>query len=160
MCLGVYNFALVLNEKVGRPAWMAWMEVVGGIYNLQPLRSRWLTLLSMGTLDSPVVHRTLYCSLFGECHVSRPLGFEAIDRWSLLSSCSTEQFGGTPDSPVRSDFAVLTSDFYSADCAAASTVDCWAKLTIAPLAHRTVRWILAEWIWENPRVASSRGASA
>jgi hypothetical protein len=56
------------------------MEVVGGIYNLQPLRSRWLTLLSMGTLDSPVVHRTLYCSLFGECHVSRPLGFEAIDR--------------------------------------------------------------------------------
>jgi hypothetical protein len=27
-----------------------------GIYSLQPLPSRWLTLLSMGTSDSPVVH--------------------------------------------------------------------------------------------------------
>jgi hypothetical protein len=27
------------------------MEVVGGIYSLQPLPSRWLTLLSMGTPD-------------------------------------------------------------------------------------------------------------
>jgi hypothetical protein len=26
----------------------------GGIYTLQPLPSRWLTLLSMGTPDSPV----------------------------------------------------------------------------------------------------------
>jgi hypothetical protein len=56
------------------------MEVVGGIYSLQPLPSHWLTLLSMGTPDSPVVHRTLYCSLSGECHVSRPLGFGVVDR--------------------------------------------------------------------------------
>jgi hypothetical protein len=28
------------------------MEVVGGIYSLQPLPSRWLSLLSMGTPDS------------------------------------------------------------------------------------------------------------
>jgi hypothetical protein len=34
------------------------MEVVGGIYSLQPLPSRWLSLLSMDTPDSPVVHRT------------------------------------------------------------------------------------------------------
>jgi hypothetical protein len=33
-------------------------EVVGGIYSPQPLPSRWLFLLSMGTTDSPVVHRT------------------------------------------------------------------------------------------------------
>jgi hypothetical protein len=46
------------------------MEVVGGIYSLQPLPSRWLTLLSMGTPDSLVVHRTWYCSLFDVCHVS------------------------------------------------------------------------------------------
>jgi hypothetical protein len=55
------------------------MEVVGGIYSLQPLPSRWPTLLSMGTLDSPVVHWTLYCSLSGECHANRPLGFGAVD---------------------------------------------------------------------------------
>jgi hypothetical protein len=56
------------------------MEVVGGIYSLQPLPSSWLTLLSMGTPDSPVVHGTWYCSLFGACHVSRPLGFGVVDR--------------------------------------------------------------------------------
>jgi hypothetical protein len=55
------------------------MEVVACIYSLQPLSSRWLTLLSMGTPDSLVVHQTLYCSLSGECHVSRPLDFGAVD---------------------------------------------------------------------------------
>jgi hypothetical protein len=33
-----------------------------------------------GTLDSPVVHRTGYCSLSGACHVSSALGFGAVDR--------------------------------------------------------------------------------
>jgi hypothetical protein len=55
------------------------MEVVGGIYSLQPLPSRWLSLLLMDTPDSPVVHRTGHCSLFGACHVSTPLGFGAVD---------------------------------------------------------------------------------
>jgi hypothetical protein len=56
------------------------MEVVGGIYSLQPLPSRWLTLLLMGTPDSSVVRRILHCSLSGVYHVSGPLGFGAIDR--------------------------------------------------------------------------------
>jgi hypothetical protein len=56
------------------------MEVVGGIYSLQPLPSRWLTLLLTGTLDSPVVHWTWHCSLSGACHVIGPLGFGAVDR--------------------------------------------------------------------------------
>jgi hypothetical protein len=30
--------------------------------------------------DSPVVHRTWHCSGSGACHVSCPLGFEAVDR--------------------------------------------------------------------------------
>jgi hypothetical protein len=71
--------------------------VVGGIYSLQPLPSRWLFLLSMGTLDSPVVHRTEHCSLSGACHVSTPLGFGAVDRWSPLSCSFTGQSGATPD---------------------------------------------------------------
>jgi hypothetical protein len=53
------------------------MVVVGGIYSPQPL---FQPLLSLDTLDSLVVHRTLHCSLSGECHVSRPLGFGAVDR--------------------------------------------------------------------------------
>jgi hypothetical protein len=55
-------------------------EVVGGIYSLQPLPSRWLFLLSMGTPDSLVVYRTWHCSLSGACHVSTSLGFGAVDR--------------------------------------------------------------------------------
>jgi hypothetical protein len=70
------------------------MEVVGGIYILQPLPSRWLTLLSMGTPDSPVVHRTWHCSLSDACHVSYPLGFGAVDRWRLLSSSGTRHMSG------------------------------------------------------------------
>jgi hypothetical protein len=56
------------------------MEVVGGIYSLEPLPSHWLSLLSMGTPDSAVVHRTGHCSVSGACHVSCPLGFGAVDR--------------------------------------------------------------------------------
>jgi hypothetical protein len=67
-------------ECEGRKASMASREVVGGIYSLQPLSSRWLTLVSMGTPDSPVVHQTLHCSLSSPCHVSGPLGFGTVDR--------------------------------------------------------------------------------
>jgi hypothetical protein len=55
------------------------MVVVGGIYSPNHYSSRWLTALLMGTLDSADVHQTLHCSLFGECHVSRSLGFGAVD---------------------------------------------------------------------------------
>jgi hypothetical protein len=73
------------------------MEVVGGIYSLQPLPSRWLSLLSMDTPDSPVVHRTVHCSLSGAYHVSTPLGFGAVDRWNHLSCSCTGQSSATPD---------------------------------------------------------------
>jgi hypothetical protein len=72
-------------------------EVVGGIYSLQPLPSRWVSLLSMGTSDSPVAHRinTIYCPV---CVTSaRPMGFGAVDRWKPLSCSCTVQSGATPD---------------------------------------------------------------
>jgi hypothetical protein len=119
-------------------AWMAWMEVVGGIYSLQSLPSRCLTLLSMGTTDSPVVHQTWHCSLSGACHVGRPLKSFVLLRHRT----------------------VLTSDFCTVHCSIVRTVDRWVQLTVASLAHRTVRWIIAEWLWENPRSASLRSASA
>jgi hypothetical protein len=98
-------------------------------------------------------------TLFIACHVTRPLGIGAVDRWSPLSSCGTGQSGGTPDSLVRSDFC-----FVHCTVVAQSTVRCsWPLLrwlTGQSGAHQTVRWIIAEWLWENPRAASSWGASA
>jgi hypothetical protein len=47
--------------------------------------------------DSPVVHQTGHYSVSGACHISGPLGFGAVDRWSLLSYSCTRQSGGTLD---------------------------------------------------------------
>jgi hypothetical protein len=65
------------------------------------------SLLSMGTPDNTVVHRTWHCLLSGACYVSRPLGFGAVDRWSHLSSCSTGQSGV---------FWLCSSDFCTMHC--------------------------------------------
>jgi hypothetical protein len=72
-------------------------EVVGGIYSLQPLPRRWLSLLAMGTPDSPVVHRTTTNHYPVRATSARPLGFRAVDRCNPLSFCCTGQSGGTPD---------------------------------------------------------------
>ncbi len=72
---------------------MALNEVVGGIYSIQPLPSRWQSMLAMGTPDSPVVHQTVTVHCLVRATSARPLGFGAIDRWSRLSFCSTGQFG-------------------------------------------------------------------
>jgi hypothetical protein len=95
-------FAFGLPSKTGcdselQKTWMPLKEVVGGIYILQPLPSHWMFLLSMGTPDSPVVHRTGHCSLSGACHVSMSLGFGVVDCWSPLSCSCTGQSGATPD---------------------------------------------------------------
>jgi hypothetical protein len=66
---------------------MRWLVA---IYSLQPLPSRWLRLLAMGTLDS-------HNSLSGARHVRAPLRFGGVDRWNPLSFCYTGQSGGTPD---------------------------------------------------------------
>jgi hypothetical protein len=72
-------------------------EVGWGIYSLQPLSSRWLSLLAMGTPDSPVVHQTCTIHYPVRTTSARPLGFGAIDRWNPLSCSCTGQSGATLD---------------------------------------------------------------
>jgi hypothetical protein len=76
MCLGVNVIALVLNRNF-RKLGCHWRRWLGGIYSFQPLLSRWLSLLAMGTPDSPMVHRigTIHCSV--RATSARPLGFGA-----------------------------------------------------------------------------------
>jgi hypothetical protein len=74
---------------------MAYMEVVGGIYSLQPLPSRWLSM----------AHRTVqWCTGQGTVHCSVPA--TSAHRWGL-ELLTVEVFCplAAPDSPVRSDFS-------------------------------------------------------
>jgi hypothetical protein len=63
----------------------------------------------MGAPDSLVRHQTdtVQCPVCR--HVTQPLGFGAESTVGALSSCGTGQSGATPDNPVPSDFAALTS---------------------------------------------------
>jgi hypothetical protein len=105
----------------------------------------------MGTPDSPMVHRTHHCSLSGACHVSRLLGFGAVDRRSPLSSCGTGQSGV---------FWLCSSYFWLLLCPLflrqrsrpLDEVDrCSVGSPDSLVTHRSVRWILVEWLSENPR---------
>jgi hypothetical protein len=62
----------------------------------------------------------------------------SADRWGL-ERLAVEVLCplAAPDSPVRSDFAALTSDLRTVHCSSDIAVDRWAQLTVAPLAHRT-----------------------
>jgi hypothetical protein len=72
LCLGVYPFALVLNEKVGMLRWLEWRWL--GVFIVQPL---FQLLLSMGTPNSPVMHRTGHYIV--HCSVSAT----STDHWGL-----------------------------------------------------------------------------
>jgi hypothetical protein len=96
MCLRVFGFALAMNMEFKKLGWH-WRRWLGGIYSLQPLPSRWLFLLVMGTPDSPVVHRTVtvHCPV---CATSAcPLGFGASWPLEPLSCSCIRQSGATPD---------------------------------------------------------------
>jgi hypothetical protein len=108
MCLGVESFALVLNAIFGM---LGCLELwwLGGIYSPQPPKWPLGRLLAMSAPDSLVCHRTGTVGYPVRCHVTQPLGFGAKSTVGALSPYGTRQSGATPDSPVPSDFAALTS---------------------------------------------------
>jgi hypothetical protein len=59
-----------------------------------------------------------------------------LERLTIEVICSLV----APDSPVHSDFAVLTSDFCIVHCSSRQRSRPLVKLIVAPLAHRIVRW--------------------
>jgi hypothetical protein len=97
-------------------------------------------LLAMGATGQCLVRR----------HVIQTLGLGAGRLLEALSSCGTGQSGATPDSPVPLWPTALTSAAFTVlhvhcqsrplradDCCSACSPD-------SPVAHRTVRWIIAE----------------
>jgi hypothetical protein len=100
----------------------------------------------MGAPDSPVAHWTVTVHCLVRTTSAQPLGFGAVDRWRRLSSCCTGQSGA---------LWLLCSDFCRdtiQHCSFAQSI-IGARGDVAPLAHRTVRWIIAKRASEFPRVA-------
>jgi hypothetical protein len=105
------SIALVLNRNF-RKLGCHWRRWLGGIYSLQPLSSRWRSLLAMGKPDSLVAHwtATVHCQVHATS--ARPLGFGAVDRWNPLSFSCTGQSGSTPDMSGVFWLYALTSDLH------------------------------------------------
>jgi hypothetical protein len=151
--LGVNVRALLLNvifRKLGCQR-MWWL---GGIYSPQPLCSRWQRLLAMGAPDSPVRHRTgtVHCPV--RATSARPLGFWAVDRWSCLSSCCTGQ-SGAPLILLLWLLRGIVLHCSSCQSTIGAGSRCSTSSPDSPVAHRTVRWIIAERASIFPRVAGS-----
>jgi hypothetical protein len=126
MCLGVNAFALVLNVEFKKLGWLEWWWL-RGIYSPNHYSShccRW----ARRTVWWCTEHDTIQC----------PVRATSVDCWGL-ERLTVEVLCplAAPDSPVRSDFAALTSDLRTVHCSSDIAVDHCAQLVVAPLAHRT-----------------------
>jgi hypothetical protein len=122
----------------------------GGFYSHQPNCSRWWSLLATGAPDSPV-HRTL-SGLPPRHLLVRPWSWSTVGGFDLMWHRTVRCHTGQSGAPLT-----RCSDFCRVYCAALFTVrvDRCAQIVVAPLVHRTVRWIIAELRLGNPKVKSS-----
>jgi hypothetical protein len=135
--------------------WMQWLKtwmlevlVVGGIYS--PNHQKWslaMAAVVWRTEQFGAPPDTVRCA----SHATQSLGF---DRWS------SDMWGH------RTVWCAFwrCSDFYARRRALFTFTVAFcrrllARIAIAPLAHRTVRWIIAEWLPEFPKLASSKSIS-
>jgi hypothetical protein len=136
--------------------WIALNEVVGGIYSPQPLPSRWLHLLSMGAPDT---------ALFIVRRAPRQLSVRVWSSWPLASSVfkwHLTVWWHTRLCLMTSDFATLTLCGTVHHCSSELSI-VGMQGAVAPLAHRTVRWIIVGrvwWILESGWFSIARGLGA
>jgi hypothetical protein len=124
----------------------------GGIYSHHPKCSHWRRLLAMGAPDSPLCHRTVSCvpprhppvrawswsTVGGFVLMRHRTVWCPSDQllWLLLRSlCCTVHYQSRP---LRADSR------------------CSAGTPDSPVAHRIVRWIIAELRLRNPKLKSLR----
>jgi hypothetical protein len=139
----MYVFALVFNVKVWKPRWLEWLWL-RGIYSPNHYSSRCCRW----------AHRTVRC-------VPRQPTVGVWNDWPLKSFVLLRHQTVWWHTGQSGALWLCTSDFWLLHCSLflrqrsrpLGEVDHW------PLAHRKVRQFLVEWLWENPRAASSRGAS-
>jgi hypothetical protein len=152
MCLGVESFALVLNEMFGMLGWI-WMRWLGGIYSPPT------TSIAVGEPAGDGRTGQSGAPPDRQCFLSGALPRHPTVRVRSLSTVGGFVLLRHRTFRCPSDFAALTSTRY---CAALfllseSTVGadsrCSAGSPDSPVAHRTVRWIIAERAFVFSRVA-------
>jgi hypothetical protein len=131
-----------MNEEFRMLGWerMRWL---GGIYSLPTTSSRWLNYAY------PVRHRTLTVHCPVRATSAQPLGFGAVDRWRHLSS----SYIGQSSALWLLRFWLCRDTFAFAESTVGAESRCSAGSLDSPVAHRTVRWIIAERASIFPRVA-------
>jgi hypothetical protein len=129
-----------------------------GIYSPQPpIKPLGVTVVDGRTGQSGAPLDTVWCA----SHVTQPLGlwrFRPLELCLLVAPNSlVPHRTGTVHCPVRLWRLLWLLRELSTHCSSAG--DRWSRpfrwLAVAPLVHRTVRWIIAERRFWNPKVASS-----
>jgi hypothetical protein len=125
----------------------------GGIYSHQPKCSRWRWLLAMGTPDSPVHHRTVSGAPPRHPPV-RSWSWSTVGGFVLMRHRTVRCYTGQSGSPLTicSDIWIAMFTLQSRPLRAGSRSPAGAP--DSPVAHRTVRWIIAKLRLENPKLRS------
>jgi hypothetical protein len=108
---GVFSFALVLNVKFWKLGWLEWWWL-GGIYSPNHYSSR-CCRWTHRTERWCTKHYTIHCSVR-----ATSADYWGLERLIVEVLCPL----ATPDSSVRSDFAVLTSTLSTVHCSSQSTI--------------------------------------
>jgi hypothetical protein len=144
--------------------WLEW-RWLGGIYSPQPP----IQQLGQADVDGRIGQSgappdSVRCA----SHVTQPFGFWRFRPLELCLHVAPDSpvphRTGTVHCPVSFLAAALTLRELSAHCSTFACVRCsrslrWSRCSAgapdSPVAHRTVRWIIAERRFWNPKVASS-----
>jgi hypothetical protein len=120
----------------------------------------------MGAPDSPVVHRTwpIHCPVRATSSDRSGLERLTVEVLCPLAALDSPVAHRTVRCVLTSRFWLLTSALSTVHYSPQSTVGhSWPLLRCTPDmsdAHQSVRWIIVEWLWKNPRATSSWGALA
>jgi hypothetical protein len=127
----------------------------GGIYSHQPNCSRWRSRLAMGAPDSQVRHRTV--SGVPPRHPPvRAWSWSTVGGFVLMRHQTVRCHNGQSGAPLTfcSDIWIALFTLQSRPLRADSR--CSAGAPDSSVAHRTVRWIIAELRLWNPKLRSLR----
>jgi hypothetical protein len=119
---------------------------LGGIYSPNHQKNRWWRLLSNGAPDSPMRqprHPTVGFRPL-ELLTTGPLDSSVVHR-TVTSHCSVR---------LLALLWLLRAQTHTVHFYCSVADDRWRCVAVTPLAHRKVRWIIAEWLPEFPKVAS------